>query len=103
MKFVPDPGAFSRDALGRLMTGAAGVLRTGPELDAAAARLARWADSIGATEPRDPREFEDRNLLLAARLLVEAARNRTASVGAHYRADTDPAAAPSPSMQRISS
>ena len=101
--FVPDPGAFSRDALGRLMTGAAGVLRTGPELDAAAARLARWADSIGATEPRDPREFEDRNLLLAARLLVEAARNRTASVGAHYRADTDPAAAPSPSMQRISS
>ncbi|KQR82563.1 L-aspartate oxidase [Arthrobacter sp. Leaf337] len=100
---VPDPGPFSRDALGRLMTGAAGVLRTGSELDAAAVQLAEWAESIDGTDARDPRQFEDRNLLLAARLLVEAARNRTASVGAHYRADTDPAAAPSHSMQRISS
>ena len=100
---VPGPGVFSRDALGRLMTGAAGVLRTGAELDAAALQLAEWAESMSASEPGDPREFEDRNLLLAARLLVAAARTRTASVGAHYRADTDPAAAPSPSMQRISS
>lgn len=103
MKFVPDPGAFSREALGRLMTGAAGVLRTGPELDAAAAQLTVWADSIGATDPRDARDFEDRNMLLAARLLVAAARSRTVSVGAHYRADTDPAPAPTHSMQRISS
>jgi L-aspartate oxidase len=85
------------------MTGAAGVLRTGPELDAAAAQLARWTDSIGATEPRGTREFEDRNLLLAARLLVAAALNRTESVGAHYRADTEPVLAPTHSMQRISS
>jgi L-aspartate oxidase len=100
---VPDPGPFSRDALGRLMTSAAGVLRTGPELDAAAAQLARWADSAGGPEGNDPRGHEDRNLLLAARLLVEAARNRTASVGAHYRADTDHAPAHTHSMQRISS
>ena len=39
---------------------------------------------------RDPQDaHEDRNLLLAARLLVAAALNRTQSVGAHYRADTD--------------
>lgn len=100
---VPDPGVFSREALGRLMTGAAGVLRTGAELDAAAAQLADWADSIGSPGVPDPREYEDRNLLLAARLLVEAARTRTVSVGAHYRADTDYASAPTHSMQRISS
>ena len=100
------PGAFSREALGRLMTARAGVLRSGPELDAAAEQLAAWAGVVRpaiVTDSADPREHEDRNLLLAARLLVEAARNRTASAGAHYRADTDPASAPTPFMQRISS
>jgi L-aspartate oxidase len=101
---VPDPGPFSRDALRRLMTSAAGVLRTGPDLDAAAAQLAVWAGSMDSPEVPDPREYEDRNLLLAAQLLVEAARNRTVSVGAHYRADTDDAASTlTHSMQRISS
>ncbi|WP_309976327.1 L-aspartate oxidase [Arthrobacter oryzae] len=98
-----EAGVFSREALGRLMTGAAGVLRTGPDLDAAAAQLALWAGSIDSVEASCPREFEDRNLLLAARLLVAAARKRTVSVGAHYRADTDHASAPTHSMQRISS
>ena len=41
---VPAPGQaavpFSREALGRLMTGAAGVMRTGAELDAAGEQLA---------------------------------------------------------------
>ncbi|CAN7427230.1 L-aspartate oxidase [Arthrobacter sp. LjRoot14] len=103
VRTVTEPGPFSRGALGRLMTGAAGVLRTGAELDAAAAQLALWEASISSTEARDPREHEDRNLLLAARLLVEAARKRTVSVGAHHRADTDHAPAPTHSMQRISS
>ena len=103
VKTEPDPGVFSRDALRRLMTSAAGVLRTGPELDAAAAQLAEWEKSVGGTDVTDPRGHEDCNLLLAARLLVAAARKRTASVGAHYRADTDPAPAPTHSMQRISS
>lgn len=92
---------FSRDVLGRLMTGAAGVLRTGAGLDAAAARLAQWAaTSGGAARTPDPvagldqSAHEDRNLLLAAQLLVAAARKRTGSVGAHYRADADAAAAP---------
>ncbi|WP_211878221.1 L-aspartate oxidase [Pseudarthrobacter albicanus] len=101
---APEPGPFSRDALGRLMTSAAGVLRTGPELDAAAAQLANWSESIGSPEVTAPWEHEDRNLLLAARLLVAAARLRKESVGAHHRADAaEPAqqSAGNRSMQRI--
>ena len=89
---------FSRDALRSLMTGAAGVMRTGAELDAVAVRLAVWAAAVTAApgvrdrgEGLDQSGHEDRNLLLAARLLVAAARRRTGSVGAHYRADFSPA------------
>jgi L-aspartate oxidase len=118
---APDPGEaavpFSREALGRLMTVAAGVMRTGAELDAAAGQLDRWA--AGCTgegrgtlnQPLDQAPgqagHEDRNLLLAARLLVAAARKRSVSTGAHYRADTassqseDRQAAGTFSMQRI--
>jgi L-aspartate oxidase len=122
---VPDPDPapgeaavpFSREALGRLMTVAAGVMRTGAELDAAAGQLDRWA--AGCTgegrgtldQPLDQAPgragHEDRNLLLAARLLVAAARKRSVSAGAHYRADTassqseDRQAAGTFSMQRI--
>ncbi len=101
-----NPEPFSRAALGRLMTRAAGVLRSEHDLAAAAAQLAAWAAVVRpgiVTDAADPREHEDRNLLLAARLLVQAARDRTGSLGAHYRADTDPTSAPAPSMQRISS
>lgn len=92
----PRPGAFSRDALGRLMTRAAGVSRTGAGLDAAAARLAAWAFDLrpeAVSESASRAGHEDRNLLLAATLLVEAARRRTGSVGAHFRADPEAAAA----------
>jgi L-aspartate oxidase len=87
------PEAFSRDALRQLMTAHAGVLRSGEQLREAGATLAAWAAVVrpdSVTDAEDPREHEDRNLLLAARLLVDAARNRAASVGAHYRADTAP-------------
>ncbi|MEV8039963.1 FAD-binding protein [Arthrobacter sp. NPDC080082] len=90
------PGAFSRGALGRLMTRAAGVSRTGAGLDAAAARLTAWASDLRpetVSESADRAGHEDRNLLLAATLLVEAARRRTGSVGAHFRADPEAAAA----------
>jgi L-aspartate oxidase len=88
------------------MTAHAGVLRSTEQLREAEATLAAWAAVVrpeSVTDAEDPREHEDRNLLLAARLLVGAARNRTVSVGAHYRADTDHASAPTHSMQRISS
>lgn len=92
-----EPGvSFSREALGRLMTAHAGVLRSGEQLREAEATLAAWAAVVRpgiVTNAADPREHEDRNLLLAAQLLVAAARTRTGSVGAHYRADADTAAA----------
>lgn len=95
------PGAstvpFSRDALRRLMTGAAGVLRTGPGLDAAAVRLAQWAADPaadpGTGSGSEQGAHEDRNLLLAAQLLVAAARKRTVSAGAHFRSDSQTGAA----------
>jgi L-aspartate oxidase len=84
---------FSRDGLRRLMTAKAGVLRSGELLAQAGDTLGRWAavvrpDSVAAAT--DTRLHEDRNLLLAAQLLVAAARQRTESLGAHYRSD-DPA------------
>ena len=90
------PGPFSLDALRRLMTAHAGVLRSGERLREAENVLAAWAAVVRpgiVTDTADPREHEDRNLLLAAQLLVAAARQRTGSVGAHHRADADTAAA----------
>ena len=91
---------FSREALRRLMTSHAGVLRSGELLLQAAATLERWAavvrpDAVVSSADRssadrssvEPVVLEDRNLLLAARLLVAAALNRRESLGAHYRTD----------------
>ena len=82
---------FSREGLRRLMTAKAGVLRNGVLLGEAAEALGRWAavvrpDAVPAGG--DAREHEDRNLLLAAQLLVAAALGRTESLGAHYRSDS---------------
>ena len=93
-KTGPVPGQFSREVLGRLMTSHAGVLRSGVDLDGAAVQLAEWAAVVRPEEVPDmldPREHEDRNLLLAAGLLVQAARARSGSLGAHFRADADAA------------
>jgi L-aspartate oxidase len=83
---------FSRDALRRLMTSHAGVLRSKELLEEAAGILDRWAgvvlpDAGAAGRDGVPVELEDRNLLLAARLLVAAALARRDSLGAHYRSD----------------
>ena len=107
VKSVSAYGVFSRDALRRLMTADAGVMRSGEQLREAETVLAAW-DAVVHSETApdaglDQDAHEDRNLLLAARLLVAAALNRTQSVGAHYRADTDNASALTHSMQRISS
>jgi L-aspartate oxidase len=92
---APD-GVFSRGALRRLMTANAGVLRTGGQLREAGAALAAWAAVVrpdNVPDAEDPREHEDANLLLAAQLLVHAARERRTSLGAHYRDDGRPEAA----------
>ncbi|TNB71495.1 FAD-binding protein [Arthrobacter sp. BB-1] len=81
---------FSREALRRLMTAKAGVLRSGELLREAGDTLGRWAAVVrpGAVSAgADTRLHEDRNLLLAAQLLVAAAQQRTKSLGAHYRSD----------------
>ncbi|MDQ0690505.1 L-aspartate oxidase [Arthrobacter sp. W4I7] len=84
---------FSREALRRLMTAKAGVLRSGALLREAAEALARWAAVVrpeAVSAGTDTRLHEDRNLLLAAQMLVAAAQERSESLGAHYRSD-DPA------------
>ncbi|PNI09994.1 L-aspartate oxidase [Arthrobacter sp. AFG7.2] len=81
---------FSRDALRRLMTAQAGVLRKGASLREAGETLGRWAAVVppdAGASSADPAVHEDRNLLLAARLLVAAALGRPESLGAHYRSD----------------
>ncbi|MGF4042657.1 L-aspartate oxidase [Paenarthrobacter nitroguajacolicus] len=90
-------GAFSRGALRRLMTAKAGVLRDGGLLREAGVALAAWAGDVlplNVPDSLDVREHEDANLLLAAQLLVHAARERRESLGAHYRNDSvrEPAA-----------
>ncbi|WP_260680665.1 hypothetical protein [Arthrobacter sp. KBS0703] len=69
---------------------AALCLRTGGQLREAGAALAEWAAVVRpdtVPDAEDPREHEDANLLLAAQLLVHAARERRTSLGAHYRDD----------------
>jgi L-aspartate oxidase len=78
------------------MTAKAGVLRSGELLREAGAALSAWAAVVrpeNVPEVEDPREHEDANLLVAAQLLVRAARERRASLGAHYRDDSSPAPA----------
>ncbi len=85
------PAGFSRGALRRLMTAKAGVLRNGVLLAEAEAALEAWAEEaqpLDAAESLDVRVHEDANLLLAAQLLVRAARERWESLGAHYRSDS---------------
>ncbi|UZX03782.1 L-aspartate oxidase [Arthrobacter sp. CDRTa11] len=90
--FAPVSGqSFSRAALRRLMTANAGVLRNGVLLREASETLAGWAavvrpEMVPLSE--DPRVHEDASLLLAAQLLVRAAGERRASLGAHYRSDS---------------
>jgi L-aspartate oxidase len=91
------PGEFSRAALRRLMTAQAGVLRTGWLLREAGAALGAWAAVVRpemVAHAADPRTHEDANLLLAAQLLVHAARERRTSLGAHYRDDSQPSDLP---------
>jgi L-aspartate oxidase len=103
MSFV-ETEPFSRDGLRRLMTSHAGVIRDGALLREAGAMLGVWAADVvplQAPDSLEVRVHEDANLLLAAQLLVHAARERRESLGAHYRSDgTAPTAAVEPFDQR---
>lgn len=80
-----DAPPFSRQALQELMWRHAGLVRTGAGLDHAAGVIARW--EADAAPARSVPAHEDASLLRVAREVVDAARRRTASVGAHFRSD----------------
>ncbi|APX33849.1 L-aspartate oxidase [Brachybacterium sp. P6-10-X1] len=86
------PVRWTRSVLQELLWSHVGLLRTGEQLDAAAAQLAVWHGPDPATLTTVG-ELEDRNLLDLARLLTAHALARTTSVGAHHRLD-DPSVAP---------
>ena len=72
------------------MTSHAGVLRSGQLLAEAGRTLESWAAVVrpdAVDSCADNLAQEDRNLLLAAQLLVSAALQRGESLGAHYRSD----------------
>jgi L-aspartate oxidase len=75
------------------MTAKAGVLRDGGLIREAGVALGAWAGDVlplNVPDSLDVRAHEDSNLLLAAQLLVHAARERRESLGAHYRSDSVP-------------
>lgn len=74
--------SFTRAELQRLMSANASLVRDDGSLAVAAKQLGQWHRSPVTVQDR-----EDANLLLAARLLTAAARERKDSVGAHYRSD----------------
>jgi L-aspartate oxidase len=69
-----------------------GIVRSKEGLQEAAATLAVWQSMVG--EPMDRPSYELSNLVLAGRLMTEAALMRQESRGAHYRTDC-----PEPSEQ----
>ncbi|MGO2605692.1 MAG: L-aspartate oxidase [Brachybacterium tyrofermentans] len=85
----PVPGAserWTRAELQELLWSHAGLLRTGDQLDAAAAQLSSWQDPDPGSSTTVA-ELEDRNLLHLSRLLIGHALARPGSVGAHHRLD----------------
>ena len=87
------------------MTAKAGVLRSGGLLREAGRTLDRWAAVVrpGAVPAGgDPAAHEDRNLLLAAQLLVAAALHRRGSLGAHHRSDEPVETLPLPPKASVS-
>ncbi|MFG6502602.1 L-aspartate oxidase [Microbacterium sp. P05] len=87
-----DAGPFSRAALQQLMWADAGLTRSTGGLGHAASVLASWQHAPHTL--RTAADHEDANLLLVAAHVVDAARRRTASVGAHHLADPGRAVRP---------
>jgi L-aspartate oxidase len=84
----PEPGEAPPPTLAglqRLMWHGAGIVRDAAGLELAARTLSAWAAAMPG--PRTREEHELANLILVARLVVDAALHRTESRGAHFRAD----------------
>jgi L-aspartate oxidase len=88
----PEADDVSRSDLQQLMWDAAGLARTGADLEQAAAELRRWKAPVVT----DAKAAEDANLLIVARAVVASALARRESRGGHFRTDfpdADPAQA----------
>ncbi|MGW0928517.1 L-aspartate oxidase [Streptomyces sp. NPDC002644] len=87
----PLPASEDRSAIQRVMTEGAGVLRSADSLRRAAEDLAELhaaaAEGRGKAPVPGTETWETANLLLVARVLVEAARRREETRGCHWRED----------------
>ncbi len=83
---VPERG---RENLQDLMWRNVGIARNGTRLLLSARILNLWQRQFyaGGPQPETTEDFELRNMLVVARLIVEAALQRRESRGAHYRKD----------------
>lgn len=79
---VPESG---RENLQDLMWRNAGITRSGTRLLLTARILNLWQRTM--LSPESAADYELRNMLLTARLIVEGALQRRESRGAHYRED----------------
>ena len=82
---VEGAGTPNLASLQALMWDKVGIVRDGDGLAQATAQLAAWRTAL--PEPHDRPSHELANLLLAGRLMAEAALEREESRGAHYRTD----------------
>ena len=80
-----DVPPLSLARLQNLMWDRVGIMRHGADLEQAASTLASWQKKLG--EPTDRPTYELANLVLAGRIMAEAALIREESRGAHYRSD----------------
>ncbi len=76
---------LTREGLQDLLWERVGMVRSRESLEEAAIDLAAWETVAG--QPHDRPSYELRNLILAGRLMAEAALLREESRGAHFRTD----------------
>ena len=76
-----------RNSLMSLMWRAVGVRRDVEGLNDAAENIDSWSRYVLARQFNDPSGWELQNMLILARLIVEAARTRNETRGAHVRTD----------------
>lgn len=76
-----------RNSLKSLMWRAAGVERDGKRLTEAARSIEHWCRYALTCQFSDPEGWELQNMLIVARLMIDAALRRQESRGVHFRRD----------------
>lgn len=75
-----------RRSLRKIMWERAGIIRCADSLEEASKKIESWSFVL-EKDFITRRELELKNMLIVARLIVESAKKRRCSVGAHYRSD----------------